>query len=110
MSYFLANLFGDTAELRSLAVPPNANLYSACNSSLATFSSPQKQQDIELDITTWVNENKGSVASLAIDTTSPDGSVIRSRDDITPAQRPRLTIEYKESTLLDKFLQFFRRR
>ena len=77
---------------------------------LATFSSPQKQQDIELDITTWVNENKGSVASLAIDTTSPDGSVIRSRDDITPAQRPRLTIEYKESTLLDKFLQFFRRR
>ena len=61
---------------------------------ISSFSNPKKQQSIEIDLTSVIKTG-GGIMSIAIDTTSSDGAVIRSKEATSASNRPTLIIEYK---------------
>jgi len=61
---------------------------------IASFSNPKKQQSIEIDLTGVISSGSGSV-SLAIDTGSSDGAVIRSKEAQSASNRPTLIVGYR---------------
>lgn len=63
---------------------------------IASFSSPKKGQVISVDLTGWLaGFPPGDIISLGIDTNSPDGVILRSKEAGEKGNRPVLVIEYR---------------